>query len=130
MAIRRFHVGVKGLITASDERVLLLRDGSFWDLPGGRIDDNETSLETLRRELAEELPGIRNVRVGHLLGCDRVADLNDQFSLYIVVYQVTADLPDPVALSHEHDHAEWAPLERAKRVMTHMPIDWNRGTTT
>ncbi len=125
LSIRSFHVGIKGLIVR-DGRFLLLRNGSFEDLPGGRIDDRENPIETLRRELAEELPGIRDVQVGPLLGCDRVADLREDLSLFIVVYEVAAELPDPIALSPEHDHAEWAPLELAKERLAQMPIEWDR----
>ena len=125
MGIRSFHVGIKGLIVR-DDRFLLLRHGSFRDLPGGRIDDRENPIETLRRELAEELPGIQKVRVGQLLGCDRVADLREDLSLFIVVYEVAAELPDPISLSPEHHYAEWAPLELAKEMLAHMPVDWDR----
>ena len=53
------RTGAKALVT-SDCAVLLVRerhsDGTpFWTLPGGGVDDHETSTEGLRRELAEEL---------------------------------------------------------------------------
>lgn len=53
------RTGAKALLT-SDRRVLLVRerhdDGtSFWTLPGGGIDTDETPREGLRRELVEEL---------------------------------------------------------------------------
>jgi 8-oxo-dGTP pyrophosphatase MutT (NUDIX family) len=122
---RKFNVGIKGLIVR-DNRVLTLVSGSFRDLPGGRIDDVETSRAALLRELAEELPGIRNVRIGPLLGCERVADLRDDLSLFLVAYQVDADLPEPIALSAEHSHAEWLPLELAEQVFSKVSIDWGR----
>ncbi len=127
MTVRLFQVGVKGLI-AGPKGVLLLRDGSFWDLPGGRIDDAEGTLEALSRELKEELPGVYDIRIGDLIGCDRVTDLNAELSLFIVVYRVTAQLPDPVELSLEHDHAEWVSVAQAQKILAHMPIDWQRIT--
>src|SRR5262245_41047095 len=110
MSTRGFHVGIKALIVR-DGRVLSLVDRTFGDLPGGRIDDGETSREALLRELSEELPGIRNVRIGALLGAERVADLGDDLSLFVAVYHVEADLPEPLVLSAEHSRAEWLPLE-------------------
>ncbi|HZW60779.1 MAG TPA: NUDIX domain-containing protein [Candidatus Babeliales bacterium] len=57
-----FYVGIKGVIV-NNNKVLLLKskskidDGQFWDLPGGRMESNETIQEALIRELIEELPG-------------------------------------------------------------------------
>lgn len=44
-------------LAVRDGHVLLQRlaDQSFWFLPGGRIEANETSAEALRREMREEL---------------------------------------------------------------------------
>ncbi len=125
MPIRSFHVGIKALIVR-DGRVLSLVDGTSRDLPGGRIDDAETSREALLRELSEELPGIRNVRIGALLGCERIADLRDDLSLFIVIYHVEADVPEPIALSSEHSRAEWLPLEVAQQTYANCGIDWKR----
>ena len=125
MSIRRFHVGVKALIVR-DGCILALTSGSLRDLPGGRIDDAETSRDALVRELREELPGIRNVRIGALLGCERVLDLRDDLSLFIVVYRVEADLPEPIALSAEHSGADWLPLDAARQAFANVPVDWSQ----
>lgn len=125
MPIRSFHVGIKALIVR-DGRVLSLVDRSFRDLPGGRIDDAETSREALLRELSEELPGIRNVRIGALLGCERIAELRDDLSLFVAVYHVEADLPEPLALSSEHSRAEWLAPEVAKQTYAKLAIDWKQ----
>lgn len=60
MAERLFQVGIKGLITDIDGKILLLQSVSRtgeerWDLPGGRMDDDETFEQTLQRELVEEI---------------------------------------------------------------------------
>lgn len=43
-----------------NERVLAAKrkdplDGKFWEFPGGKVEDGETSQEALKREIAEEL---------------------------------------------------------------------------
>ena len=56
MAEQTFHLGIKAIIQNEQGEVLLLkrlaREG--WDLPGGRVQQGETPLGTLRREIAEE----------------------------------------------------------------------------
>lgn len=67
------------LLVDEDGRVLLTRRAGtpgegLWDLPGGFIDEGEDALETLRRELREEL-GVE-VEPGRLVGAppDRYGD--------------------------------------------------------
>jgi 8-oxo-dGTP pyrophosphatase MutT (NUDIX family) len=64
MTEKLFHVGVKALIQDGQSRLLLaLRDTSnhsiptapYWDLIGGRIEEGETPLDALRREIQEEI---------------------------------------------------------------------------
>jgi ADP-ribose pyrophosphatase YjhB (NUDIX family) len=61
----RFHMRAAG-IAIREGRVLLQRaegDG-YWILPGGRMEQGETSAETVLREMQEELQ--QNVKVGQL----------------------------------------------------------------
>lgn len=61
MAEQLFQVGVKGLIRNDKTDILMVhvpawRDNpAYWDLPGGRMNPGETFLETLGRELQEEI---------------------------------------------------------------------------
>lgn len=61
--MKTFYVGIKGVIV-NDGKVLMLRANAalgrrdIWEIPGGRIDDEENIEQTLRRELQEELPNI------------------------------------------------------------------------
>ena len=116
MAMKHFFVGVKAVIV-QDDKVLLVRGDKpgrdFWDTPGGRIDDDESILETLDRELHEELPNINSYKAGKILHAHRVhRDIVDDVSLVLLFHEVT-DVTfdgDPV-VSEEHTQAAWLPIE-------------------
>jgi 8-oxo-dGTP pyrophosphatase MutT (NUDIX family) len=126
---KSFLIGAKGLLF-NNGNILLLRDSrQFWDLPGGRIDADESPIQALSRELTEELPGIRDISIGPLVGWHRARNFSPKkdHSLMLLIFLVTAQVPEPVKLSHEHDHAEWMSIERAKSVSVQMAnIDWDR----
>lgn len=67
-------ITVRGMATDDAGRVLVVRVGQKWMLPGGVVDDGEGPLETLERELLEEV-GVRPIDpqlagVYHLLPWD------------------------------------------------------------
>ena len=50
------------LLNCNNEVLLLLRDDkvdipfpNMWDIPGGKVEDNETPIEAIRREMMEEM---------------------------------------------------------------------------
>jgi 8-oxo-dGTP pyrophosphatase MutT (NUDIX family) len=61
MAEQLFQIGIKGLIQDIEGKILLLKipkwgqNPEHWDMPGGRMDPGETFLQTLQRELKEEI---------------------------------------------------------------------------
>lgn len=74
-----------------------------YDIPGGRIDENEDFTDTLQRELREELPGITDVTIGDLVGAFRLQkDIDGDISLVLLYFLVNATLLDPIVLSDEH----------------------------
>ena len=84
--------------------VLILLHKDFWDIPGGRIDDDENFEQTLRRELAEELPGCEVKEVRELKGAFRVEhDIEEDTGLVLLYYLAEVVLPDEIAISDEHD---------------------------
>lgn len=55
-----FHLGVKALIRNPNKEILLRERKSkfnknYWDLPRGRLQKGESLLQTLKREITEEI---------------------------------------------------------------------------
>jgi 8-oxo-dGTP pyrophosphatase MutT (NUDIX family) len=108
--IRDCHVGVKGIVRV-DDKCLVLQKGTgknaYWDIPGGRIDNDETLEDTLSRELSEELPSIKGYKVGSVVGAHRLSkDIDDNKALVLIFFIV--DVEDfEVELSSEHNNYRW-----------------------
>lgn len=114
--MKNFFVGVKAVIM-QDDKVLILKDSSrpdFWDVPGGRIDDDETIEQALLRELSEELPSHKNAKIGQLLNAYRVpGSVKDDLGLVLLFYKVDVDIDGEITLSSEHTEYAWLSLEEA-----------------
>jgi len=109
--IKNFNIGVKGVIVKDKKVLLLKRDMGngqvFWDVPGGRIDDNEDILETLKRELLEELPSIGKFKIKEILHSYRLPrDIKEDLGLVLLFYKVNAE-DFQVKLSNEHCDYRW-----------------------
>ena len=71
------------------------------------MEDNETIHQALERELQEELPGIRDIQIKHLIdGYKLPKVLLDGNGLMLMIYKVEADLK-AFALSSEHIDYAW-----------------------
>lgn len=113
-----FHVGVKGVIRVAGKCLALKKKGVtdiFWDLPGGRINDDEEVEQALRRELEEELPTLGAYRIGVQLGMfrfqrDFFPDELPGVGLFVVFFHVEAE-PFDVVLSPEHQEFKWVSLD-------------------
>jgi 8-oxo-dGTP diphosphatase len=76
-----------------------------WELPGGKVDPGEGSVEALRRELCEEL-GVE-VEVGPLLPGPLDGGrwpLGDTFAMAVFWVRVTDGEPEPL---EDHDELRW-----------------------
>lgn len=109
--MKNFNVGIKGIVKRKDGAVLLLKKSgseSFWEFPGGRIDDDETILQTLHRELGEEVQGIANICNEELVYAHRLQrDIAKDTSLVLLYYTVDADVPEDFEVSDEHSDFTW-----------------------
>ncbi len=107
----KLYLGVKAVIIQEGKLLVLKRlDGygkEFWDMPGGRMAAGEDVLQTLQRELAEELPSLTDYEVGKLLKVyKKPMVLSDGTELCILYYAVMAPAFD-IVLSEEHHAYEW-----------------------
>lgn len=51
----RFPVSIKGIVVLEDKLPLLKNERDEWELPGGKLEPGEDPMETVVREIAEEL---------------------------------------------------------------------------
>lgn len=132
MAEQLFQVGVKALVRDKQGRVLLLREAhhpdSYWDLPGGRMDEGEDFMQTLRRELDEEI-GVQNFsspkHVATLISNKKIIDDRGEFGLMLVVYSVQIADENAVA-SREADvvHDWFPPADASSRLIDKFTPDF------
>lgn len=109
MAIQNMHVGVKAIISDEQRGILLIRHvEGYWDVPGGRVDDDEDLDQTLRREISEELPGVVVHTIGGVLDAHRVhKEIEPDTSLVLILFRVDARVPAVLQLSDEHEDYLW-----------------------
>lgn len=113
---KSLYVGVKSVVVNQDKALILKgvdQNGKkFWDIPGGRINDNENINETLVRELKEEVLNIgENFKVGKLLNAYRLSrDLKDGHGLILLFYKVEINIVD-IEISSEHSGYGWVGLD-------------------
>jgi 8-oxo-dGTP pyrophosphatase MutT (NUDIX family) len=134
MAVRLFHVGIKALVTNKAGKILLVelpawRDRpSYWDMPGGRMDEGESFQETLNRELQEEIncqyvgePEI----VGTVLSNITIPVGDTEVGLILMTFKVT--LPEDAVIQlndHETDFGWFAPEEAARHLEVKYPKEF------
>lgn len=115
MSEKLFNVGIKAMIRRGDKLLIVRDTEGRWEMPGGRMDANETVEQTLRRELGEELPNIKSVQIHDIMGAYRIhKDIKPDVSLALIFYKVTAEFEggEP-ELSDEHEEYRWATKEEA-----------------
>lgn len=112
--MKKFYVGVKAIIHDPERGVLLVHSKKgYWDVPGGRIDGDETYEQTLGREISEEIIGANLVSSGNLLCTTRLPfDVDVDTGLVLLFFEASAKIPEKVELCDEMDDHLWV---RSKR---------------
>lgn len=117
----QLFVAVKAFILNERGEVLLLRETSSYtdgtnigkyDIPGGRIDPEESLSDALAREVREE--------TGLMFEQSELLDVHDTFNqkgdevwhIVRLLYKVTSPRGE-VVLSKDHDEYIWIPVEEA-----------------
>lgn len=93
-------VSVKAALRCGDTWVLLRNDRGEWELPGGRVDADDRSLEdVVRRECREEL-GV-DVKVGELVST-YLFEVVPGRRVTIICFAATVAQAAELRISHEH----------------------------
>lgn len=108
-----FHIGAKALVFNEAGEVLLLqRDHAdkYWDLPGGRVQKDESVNQALLRELGEEI-GLEGVSELHSFGMFltdfRIPAREESVGLIFSIFKCVVSNTFCPVLSKEHTHFEW-----------------------
>lgn len=121
-----FHVGVKALIENQRGDIILLKAPGWpknnipphWDIPGGRIQEGQTVLEVLSREIEEET-GITEIAEPKfftaVISNHEIPLEGKSLGLVMMVYKVKIPEDAEVALSEEHTAYEWVDKKEAAR---------------
>ena len=125
MSEQLFHVGIKALVRNEHGEILLVgsrgsgSSARHLDLPGGRMEPNETFLQTLDRELLEEI-GLSYIGEPKMLTTTlariQILDPQGPRALLLVIYAVT--LADgTMALGDEEEVSAWfSPSDAAEKL--------------
>jgi 8-oxo-dGTP pyrophosphatase MutT (NUDIX family) len=134
-----FQVGIKALITNKNGDILILDSGDWhlkhqtqhWDIPGGRIQEGQTVLDTLKREVEEET-GIKEINEPEFFTAV-VSNFKDipvgghKVGLILMIYKVKVPEDSKIALSHEHSGYKWAkPREAAEKLAYKYPTEFTQ----
>lgn len=105
-----YYIGIKGLIKNAQGSVLILKDNSTgkWEVPGGRIDQNQAIEEAFRREMSEELPGsVVNSFGGVIFAAQGDFIVENDHKLMLLFFETDVELPEETNLSDEHSELAW-----------------------
>lgn len=143
MKEKLFHVGVKGLITDNEGRVLILKVNTatfkdrteHWDIPGGRIQEGQDAAGTLRREIMEEVGleiGNKPTFITSVISNVEIPLSESQsVGLVLMVYRVSIPADSEIHLSDEHTAFEWVDkVEAARRLSYKYPVSFTEELAT
>lgn len=110
-----YHHGIKFILQNSEHKILILKNSKgTWDLPGGRVQRNESDLNAGKREVQEEtgIVSLDNITyVTSFPGQIRIS-LNQQHDCGLIYSFYKASIGDQaIKLSDEHMDYKWISFE-------------------
>lgn len=135
---KKFHIGIKALITNSEGEILLLQVnvdklknkdlGAYWDIPGGRIEQDGNVEVTLKREMLEET-GINEIESFSFFHASianiEIPTEDGIVGLALFIYKVNVKDGTGIKISDEHVKYEWfTPKEAALLLKVKYPHDF------
>lgn len=136
MAEQLFQIGIKGLVRNDKGEILMVHvpgwsgNPAHWDLPGGRMEPGETFLETLKRELQEELSVTYVGTPRQLMAVlTKITIPVDGIRLPLVLVVYEAGLPDGAVITLDPDSNEdayqwFSPTEAASHMAVKFSSDF------
>jgi 8-oxo-dGTP diphosphatase len=109
------QVGVKAAIKNANTVLLLQRRGyddldTTWDIPGGRINPQESLLDGLKRELFEEI-GVKIDETPELVDAQDIFVESKDLHVVRLTYLISKSI-DPITLSDEHSDYRHVSLDQ------------------
>lgn len=120
-----FIVLVSAIVINKGKILLLLRSKNnktyrdFWQLPEGKLEEDEQPKEALKRELTEELGW--EVNIGRILTASTTSLSYDGHKLNLtrIVFKVRSK--EKISLSTDHDKTGWFDIEEAIKIPNLVP---------
>ncbi len=120
-----FYFGIKALLCSRENKLLLLEKqhrtrGICWDIPGGRPQNQETAMETLRREVKEEtgFEHLAEVLAFDMIVTDiRVPSTIGEVGLILSVYRCNINCSFIPQLSSEHTGFGWFSFSESAQLL-------------
>ncbi len=112
---KKYPVSIKGIIIFNKQIVLLKNEREEWELPGGKLEEDETVEACLVREIKEELS--IEVAVKHIVDA-WLYNIGGKVQVFIVSYycDVSETQARHIKLSPEHKDVGWFNFHQIKNL--------------
>ena len=121
----RFPVSVKGVVVRSGCVILLKNERQEWELPGGKLEPDETPEMCVTREIEEELQ--LRVAASRLLD-SWVYAITEHVRVLVLTYGCSEREECDAVLSAEHKQLHWFPLAQVESLT--MPAGYKTSIRT